>query len=268
MSATFLVSTLALGFGTREPQLPARPRSVLTLRGGGADELVTGFAGLMGASGLASWAAPKESLEGYGVKKTLTEGEIFFMRAIGGIQMVGAATMLIAKNDGFDKAVWAFPFMHALATLANIPMLESLGAEKGTIIGFVGVMAIFAELSRRGMVPATVETIVLSAIYLLISAYEFFAPKANLAAYGFASYSPLLEGLLKNFDAIKVQIVTFLLVGRATGSVALGLASSCALGVANCFYVASKAEEMGVAKPGLFFWGAVQATLAALAYKP
>ena len=69
-----------------------------------------------------------------------------------------------------------------------------------------------------------------------------------------------------NFDMTKLAVGLFLLTTKITGKTGLGLAAMSATILANVILTALKAEDTGVEKGGLIFWGVVQAAIGTLAY--
>jgi len=268
-----LLVAFAVGFAVdskllapHNPKLPAlRESKLLALRGGSVDAATTTQAALMIASGLGSWIAPKESLAMYGVKKQATAGETFFMRAIAGIQFATAATLLVGKTD-IDKALIVWLYSHALSTLSNIPMIEGLNAPKPPIVFCIGLFVIIAELARKGVLSATMALYVVAAFYFLTSVVEIITPTTTTTAFGFVDSSGLAEGLVSTFGANKLAIVLFLLVTKTTGKNGYGLAASALTIIGLCIKNAIEADKMGIEKPGLIFWGVVQAAIAYFGY--
>ena len=57
-----------------------------------------------------------------------------------------------------------------------------------------------------------------------------------------------------------------LLVTKLTGKPGLGLAALGAVNAVNCLKTVTRADEIGLAKPGLLVWTVFQAVVAAMAY--
>jgi len=255
----------ALAFSAPSSNLPAlRDSKVLALRGGGVDAITT-LATLNAASGLHSWIAPKEALAMYGVKKDPSAYETFFMRALAGIQFATAATLIVGKTD-VDKAMIVWLYSHALATLANIPMIEAMGAPKPAIVACVGLFVLIASLAQKGVISSTSTTFVVAAFYVLTSVVEVFSPTTTTGAFGFTETSGLVEGLTSTYGANKLATVLFLLVSKLTGKTGSGLVASCATIFLLCIKNGLAAETMGIEKPGIYFWGVVQAAIAFFGY--
>ena len=89
-----VVGAIAFSAPAQQSNLPSklpslRDSRLLALRGGGVDPITT-LATLNVVSGLGSWIAPKESIAMYGVKKEVTAYELFWLRAIAGVNFASA----------------------------------------------------------------------------------------------------------------------------------------------------------------------------------
>jgi hypothetical protein len=259
----FALSALALsaaGFATPNSR-------VLALRGGGIsnDQLSSGLAGLYLATGLSGWIGPKKTMEGYGVKE-ISDEEIFFMRALNGINIVAGLTLIAAETD-LAKAASVCLTAQAVVTTANLPQLEKLGVEKGPVVSCIAAFALLGELSRRGKVDADLVSNI-NLVFLLGSAFEIVAQKATINAFmAGTDPSPLSKSLLENFSWTKVNTGLFLLVSKLTGKRGFGLAAASASNMLNCVKTLLRADKVGLAKPGLIVWSALQAVAALLAAK-
>jgi hypothetical protein len=246
-------------------KLPAlRDSKLLALRGGGVDPITT-LAALNVASGLGSWIAPKESLAMYGVKREVTAYELFWMRAIAGVQFASAAALMVGKTD-IDKATIVWLYSHALATLANIPMIEAMGAPKSAVVACIGIFVLISALAQKGVISGMATIYAVAAFYVLTSVIEVFSPSTTTTAFGFTETSGLVEGLTATFGANKLATVLFLVVSKLTGKSGVGLVASCATIFFLCIKNSLAAETMGIEKSGLAFWAVAQAVLAYFGY--
>lgn len=64
----------------------------------------------------------------------------------------------------------------------------------------------------------------------------------------------------------QLATVLFLLVSKLTGKTGSGLVASCATIFLLCIKNGLAAETMGIEKPGIYFWGVVQAAIAFFGY--
>jgi len=168
---------------------------------------------------------------------------------------------MVGKTD-IDKATIVWLYSHALATLGNIPMIEAMGAPKPAVVVCIGLFVLIAALAQKGAISATVAMYVVAAFYIPTSVTEVFSPTTTTSAFGFTETSGLVEGLTATFGANKLATVLFLLVSKTTGKTGLGLVASCATIFLLCIKNGLAAETMGIEKPGLMFWGVVQAAIA------
>ena len=247
----------------------APPRSkVLALRGGGVsnDRLLNTMAGLLIVPGLQGWYAPKKTAEMYGLKD-ISDEEIFFLRALQGITVVQGVTMLAAAESDLAQAAIVCLFGQAMATTANIALLEKLEVKTGPVIGCIALFGAVAELARRGVIAADLGSNI-NTIWLLLSVFEMIKPQPVLDAFlGKREASALSKSMFQNFSWVKVNTGLFLLVGKITGKRGLGVAAAAASNTLNVIATCTRAGKIGVKKGGLIFWGVVSGTIALLAFK-
>ena len=110
---------------------------------------------------------------------------------------------MVGKTD-IDKATIVWLYSHALATLANIPMIEAMGAPKPAVVTCIGVFVLISALAQKGVISGMAAMYVVAAFYLLTSLIEVFSPTTTTTAFGFTESSGLAEGLTATFGANKV----------------------------------------------------------------
>ena len=240
---------------------------VLALRGGGIsnEALYNGLVGLNAMVGAQGWLAPKSTMELYG-PTDLSDQESFCLRALSGVQLMTAATMIAAETD-LDNAVATCWLAWGLSTAANVPLLEKLDVPKGPLIGSIAFFGVVGELTRRGMLNADLSTKILAVMLVPVSIAEIIAPQQVLDTFSMPQPSPLAKSLFENFSFTKLCTGLFLVTTKLTGNRGLGLAAGAAGSVANCVKTLTRADAVGLKKPGLLVWTVVQSAVALLAFK-
>lgn len=262
-----LAALSAVGFSATQSKLPALPNSkLLALRGGSisTDALYDAVIGINGIVAFQGWLAPKKTIEMYGVSD-LSPAETVFLRTLSGIQLASAATMIAAKAD-VDKAILVCWTAWILASSANVPLLETISTPKGPVIVTIGVFAAVAGLTAAGVISTDVSGYILAALLIPLSILEILQPQAIFDGYGLPTPSPLVKSLFENFSFTKLALGLFLVVSKLTGKTGLGLAALAGCTGLNCIKTITRADSVGLAKPGLIVWTVLQSAIAALAY--
>jgi hypothetical protein len=258
-----LFALSALGFSSPDSKVgPA-----LKLRGGGVstDALYKSTAYLNALVGLQGFLAPKSTIEMYG-PTDLSEPETFQLRALSGVQVMAGVTMFAGEYD-VSKATSAAWIGWALATCANIPMLEKVGAKKEPIVATVSIFLALGELTRLGKLDEGLSSKILAALLIPLSAFEIFDQDAVLKPFGMPESSPLSKSLFENFSFTKMATGLLLLTSKTTGKKSLGLAAAAGATLANCVKTITRADKVGLKKSGLAVWAVLQGAIALLALK-
>ena len=100
-----------------------------------------------------------------------------------------------------------------------------------------------------------------------VSIAEIIAPQQVLDTFSMPQPSPLAKSLFENFSFTKLCTGLFLVTTKLTGNRGLGLAAGAAGSVANCVKTLTRADAVGLKKPGLIVWTVVQSAVALLAFK-
>jgi hypothetical protein len=257
----------ALAFSGPQSKGPALAKS-LALRGGGVstDVLYNSQLGLTLLTGLQGWLAPVSTLEMYG-KKDVSAEESTFVRVLSGMNVVAAATLVAAKTS-LDAAVTTCALAWALAISYNIPIFEKFDVPKPPLVSFIVLMGAAGAAAGQGLLPAKWAFYFVVPLFLIaISVGELLQQDKVLDMYNMpGKCTPLVKSLMLNFDMTKLAVGLFLLTTKITGKTGLGLAAMSATILANVVLTALKAEDTGVEKGGLIFWGVVQAAIGTLAY--
>ena len=200
---------------------------------------------------------------------------------------------MFAGEYDVSKATSAAWIGWALATCANIPMLEKIGAKKEPIVATVSIFLALGELTRLGKLDEGLSSKILAALLIPLSAFEIFDQDAVLKPFGMPESSPLSKSLFENFSFTKVtpaararpgapsipvhtatprrcaQMATglLLLTSKTTGKKSLGLAAAAGATLANCVKTITRADKVGLKKPGLAVWAVLQGAIALLALK-
>lgn len=289
MFTSLVVVAVALPAALAAPSTPLKTRKVVALRGGGiggaplaASSKLLGFqggamggaelsntlAGLLVATGLQGWYAPRSTMEMYG-PTNMSDEEVFFLRTLQGLNVVQGLTMLAAAQNDFAKAAIVCLFGQAMSNTANLPMLEHMGVKTGPIVGCIALFGALGEAARRGLLAAEVVANVNTFMLLGLSVFEILKPARvveQLLGKGKAS-SELSKSLMQNACWTKVNMGLFLLVGKKTGSVGMGLAAAAGSNALNVLATTLRAGKIGVKKGGLIFWGVVSGAIALAALK-
>ena len=197
------LSVLSLSFAPNS-KVPAS--KVLELRGGGVttDQLTNTMATVSMGIGLFGWVAPKTLFESHGAKDTSAD-DAAFMRVLSSLNFVQGAVLFAAVESDIGKAASVAMIGWALATCANLPVIESMvGDKKGGVVGCIVVLGALGELARRGVI-GTDLAVKISGCLLLSSVLEIFMPKPVLDAFmPNKEQSPLSKSLFENFSFTKV----------------------------------------------------------------
>jgi hypothetical protein len=253
------VALSALGF-TAEPKL-------LALRGGGVstDVLYNSFEALNILVGMQGWLAPKCTMAQYG-PEDISEEESAYLRVLSSYNVVAGVTMIAAQTN-LKSAYSTSLLAWALATSANVAVLEKLKMPKGPVIGSVAVFAAIGELARQGKIDAEIAGKFLLALLIPLSVGEIVSPKTTLDAFGTKQPSALTKSLFENFAFTKLNTGLLLLVTKLTGKRGLGLAAFSAGNFVNTIKTLTRAKKVGLAAPGLAVWSVLSGTIGLLAYK-
>jgi hypothetical protein len=239
---------------------------LLALRGGGVtnDQLINLMGGLAIVQGMAGWIAPKKTMAPYGIKE-MTNEEMGFLRFLMGINVVSGVTMFADESTAVPTCLTAW----ALSTTANVPLMETfeIPPPKAPIFGSIAVFGVLGELARQGKIGDDIAFNILTVLLVPLSMAEIAAPQAPLDAFGVAKPSTLGKSLFENFSFTKMSTGLFVLVSKLTGKKGLGLAASCAGNSLNCIKTITRADAVGISKPGLIVWTALQTAVAVMAYK-
>lgn len=244
-------------------------KSALALRGGGVtnDQLSNTLAGVLIASGLQGWYAPKEQMKMYAPAVKLSDEEVFFLRALQGLNVVQGLTMMAAAESGLSAATIVCLFGQAMSTTANIGLLEKLEVKTGPIVGCIALFGTLGELARRGVITSDLASNI-NNIMLLASVGEILKPEPIIKAFlGKREPSALSKSLLQNFSWTKFNTGLFLLISKRTGKRGLGLAAATASNTVNVIATMRRSDEIGVKKAGLIFWAVVSGAFSLLALK-
>jgi hypothetical protein len=260
---------LSLGFSSPQSKLPAPalPDSkLLALRGGGisTDALYNTVIGITAAVGFQGWLAPKKTMEMYGVADMSTT-ESVFLRTLSSENVAAAVTLIAVKTD-VEKAVLVGWIAWILACTANVPLFETINTPSGPVIATIGVFSAVAGLAATGIISMDVAGYILLAGLVPMSILETISPQAIFDSYGLPKPSPLVKSLFENFSFTKLALGACLLVTKMTGKAGLGLAALAAVNAVNCLKTLTRADEVGLAKPGLIVWTVFQSAVAAMAY--
>lgn len=177
----------------------------------------------------------------------------------------GAA--LVAGKADVDKVALAWLYGHAIACLANIPMLEQLCVPKGPAVACIASCVVLGELTRMGVIQAGHLTNVLMVVYTLTSLQEILLPQPTLDRFlRGRQATPLVQVFFQSFSATKLQAGLFLLLAKLTGKHSSGLVAWAAVGVGLCIRNAMQADELGMQRRMFYAWLGVQGAFALLAY--
>lgn len=256
------------GGGVSMPIMTPPTSKMLALRGGGVsnDQLLNTLAGILIIPGLQGWYAPKKTMAMYG-PKDISDEEVFFLRALQGLNVVQGMTMLAAVESGIPKAAIVCLFGQAMSTTANIGLLEKLEVKTGPIVGCIAFFGALGELARRGMITADLASNI-NNFMLLASVIEIAKPQPVIDAFlGERKPSALSKSLLENFSWTKLNTGLFLFISKRTGKTGLGVAAAAASNTLNVIATTTRADKIGVKKAGLIFWGVLSGTIALLAFK-
>lgn len=267
MLAALVVS--ALSFNAKHALTNTKQRDLLTLRGGAisTDALINTVAILHGASGLATWVAPKTNLEGYGYVGAPTDKELFLVRSTGAIQIALMVALMAGKAD-FNMAALTFFYGHAIQCLGMMPTSEAMNGPTNALGGCAVLFVTLSALTQFGVLPAGVLSNVAIFFYAVISAQEMLLPKPTLGGFGFGrEQTPGFMFIFRFYSSIKLQLGAFILVSKLTGQVGYGLAAVQAVGMAYTIMGFLIADKTGYAKMPLLFWSAVYGGIGLLAYK-
>jgi hypothetical protein len=253
------VAISALGF-TAEPKL-------LALRGGGVstDVLFNSFEALNILVGMQGWLTPKCTMEQYG-PKDISDEESAYLRVLSSFNVVAGVTMIAAETD-LKSAYSTSLLAWALATSANVAVLEKLKVPKGPIVGTIAVFGAIGELARQGKIDAEIAGKFLLLGLIPLSIGEIVSPQTTLDAFGLKEPSALTKSLFENFSFTKLNTGLLLLVTKLTGKKGLGLAAFAAGNVANTVKTLTRAKKVGLAPPGLAVWAVLSGAIGLLAYK-
>jgi hypothetical protein len=260
---------LAVGFSAPQSKLPApalADSKLLALRGGGisTDALYNTVIGITGAVGFQGWLAPKKTIEMYGVADMSTT-ESVFLRTLSSMNVATAVTLIAAKTD-VEKAFLVGWIAWILASTANVPMFDAIGTPSGPVIVTIGVFSAVAGLAATGTISMDVAGYILLAGLVPMSIFEAISPKAIFDGYGLPQPSPLVKSLFENFSFTKLALGSCLLVTKLTGKPGLGLAAFASVSAVNCIKTLTRADDVGLAKPGLIVWTVFMSAVAAMAY--
>merc|ERR550537_10098 len=161
-------------------------------------------------------------------------------------------TLVAAKTD-IEKAIFVGWIGWILASTANVPSLETM-APTGPVIATIGVFSAVAGLAATGTISMDVAGYILLTGLIPMSIFETISPKAIFDSYGLPEPSLLLKSLFENFSFTKLALGTCLLVTKLTGKPGLGLAAFAGVTAVNCIKTLTRADDVGLAKPGLIVW--------------
>lgn len=241
---------------------PAPDSKLLALRGGmniDNDLLINLNAALFLLIGLQGWLAPKKTIESYGAS-SVSDEESTFVRLLSSFNIASGVTLLADESAMASVCALAWAF----ATTANMAIVP-----KETVpptVGFIAVLGALGELTRQGKIDAGIATNVLSVLLIPLSLLEILKPSMIFEGFKMPNPSPLSKSIFENFSFSKVTTGLFLLVSKRTGNRGLGLAAGAAVSTLNTIKTATRADKVGLKKPGLIIWTAVQSAIAIFAY--
>jgi len=260
---------LAVSFSAPQSKLsaPVLPDiKLLALRGGGisTDALYNTVIGITGVTGIQGWLAPKKTMEMYGVAD-MSVAESVFLRTLSSMNVAAAVTLIAAKTDA-EKAILVGWIAWTLASVANTPLFDAMNTPTGPVIATIGVFSAITGLAAAGVMSMNVAGNILFAGLIGMSILESINPKAIFDSYGLPTPSPLVKSLFENFSFTKLALGACLLVTKLTGKPGLGLAALAVVNAVNCLKTLTRADEVGLAKPGLIVWTVFQGVVAVMAY--
>mmetsp|Transcript_28584 Transcript_28584/g.48322 ORF Transcript_28584/g.48322 Transcript_28584/m.48322 type:complete len:262 (-) Transcript_28584:185-970(-) len=258
-SAACFVAALASSSAAvplKTPRSSLKP--VLSLRGG--DTVTNVAAGLLGATGVASYIFPKESLENYGASD-LDETALSAMRNQGPWQLALAALTLVNT----DKVHAVSNLLASAAIFLMIPPLETFGWPKAPSVAWIGFLAGLGVYSLKNEVSPWVST----AILLVNGVQLYFATKSTIDLYKVKKFPSAL-----GVHMFKTQGQTMLCTAIYLGCLAQGLTQSKAFaaawvanGVGAVKFAYTDGVALGCPKAGPLVWAAISAVIVFLKLK-
>jgi len=258
-SAACFVAALASSSAAvplKTPRSSLKP--VLSLRGG--DTVTNVAAGLLGATGVASYIFPKESLENYGASD-LDETALSAMRNQGPWQLALAALTLVNT----DKVHAVSNLLASAAIFLMIPPLETFGWPKAPSVAWIGFLAGLGVYSLKNEVSPWVST----ASFLANGVQFYFMPKSMYEMYKVAKLPSA-----KGFVLTKQQGMLMMSTGIYLGCLAQGLTQAEALaaawvsnGVGVVKFAYTDMAAFNLPKAGALVWAAISAVIVFLKLK-